>query len=220
MRVIYQCLTKSLSYGSALVDKPKALLMAPTGVAAINVDATTIHTAFCIPVGHFGSNLPPLSNKMKSCLRNRLSGLKIIITDEILMISNNLLFYVHLRLNEICKPFAGISVITVGDFLQLPPVGGRPVYADYKDNWQNFQSPWKLFKIFELTEVMRQCGDAEFIDLLNKVRTEDTQSCDIRLLESIITWLNQNHPTTHKMPFIFLLKMQVQKTQFRNVIFN
>ena len=91
MRVIYQCLTKTLSYGSTLVDKPKTLLMALTGVAAINIDGTTIHTAFNIPVGHFGSNLPPLSDKMKSSLRNRLSELKIIIIDEISMLSNNLL---------------------------------------------------------------------------------------------------------------------------------
>ena len=73
VRVIYQSVTKLLSYGSTLEDKPKALLMAPTGVAAINIDGTTIHTAFNIPVGHFGSNLPPLSDKMKSSLRDSLN---------------------------------------------------------------------------------------------------------------------------------------------------
>ena len=99
MRLIYQSLTKILSYRSILVDKPKALLMAPTGVATINIDGTTTHTAFNIPVGHFGSNLPPLSDKLKSSLRNRLSELKMIIIDEISMVSSNLLLYVHLRLN-------------------------------------------------------------------------------------------------------------------------
>ena len=81
VRVIYQSLIETLSYGSTLVDKPKALLMARTGVAAINIDGRTIHTAFNIPVGHFGCNLPPLSDKMKSSLRNRLPELKIIIID-------------------------------------------------------------------------------------------------------------------------------------------
>ena len=99
MRLIYQSLFKILSYRSILVDKPKALLIAPTGVAAINIGGTTTHTAFNIPVGHFGSNLPPLSDKIKSSLRNRLSELKIIIIDEISMVSSNLLLYVHLRLN-------------------------------------------------------------------------------------------------------------------------
>ena len=99
---------------------------------------------------------------MRSSLRNKLSDLKVIIViDEIPMASNGLLFYSHLRLTEIFgsvndQPFAGVSVITVGDFFfQLPPVEGRPVYANYKDNWRNFHSLTKLFKIFELTEVMR-----------------------------------------------------------------
>ena len=52
MRVIYQSLTKTLFYGSILVEKPKALLMDPTDVAAINIDGTAIYTAFNIPVGH------------------------------------------------------------------------------------------------------------------------------------------------------------------------
>ena len=73
MRVIYQSLTKTLSYGSTLVEKSKALLMGLTGVVGINIDGTTIHTAFNIPIGHFGSNLPPLSDKMKSSLRDSLN---------------------------------------------------------------------------------------------------------------------------------------------------
>ena len=64
MRVIYQSLAKTLSYGSTLVKKPKALLMAPTGVAGINTDGTTIHTIFNIHVGHFGTNLLP-QNEIK-----------------------------------------------------------------------------------------------------------------------------------------------------------
>ena len=58
---------------------------------------------------------------------------------------SNLLFNVHLRLKEIFgtdknSPFVGISAIDVGDCFQLPPVGERPVYADYKNAWQNFES--------------------------------------------------------------------------------
>ena len=45
MKVLYQSLTKILSYGIVSLDKPKVLLMAPTAVAAINIDGTTIHTA-------------------------------------------------------------------------------------------------------------------------------------------------------------------------------
>ena len=116
------------------------------------------------------------------------------------MVSNDLLFYVHLRLNEIFgsvnnEPFAGITVITVGDVFQLLPVGGKPVYATYKNTWQNFESLWKHFKIFELTEVMRQREDSQLIDLLNQVRVADIKPTDKELLESrVIQPLNDQYP--------------------------
>ena len=90
MKVIYQSLTKTLSYGVAVIEKPKVLLMALTGVAAIQVDGTTIHTALGMPAGHFGTKLPPLYDKMKCSLRNHLSDLKVIIIDEISMVSNKI----------------------------------------------------------------------------------------------------------------------------------
>ena len=144
--------------------------MAPRGVAAINIDGTIIHTAL---------------------------DLKVIIIDEISMISIDSLYYVNLRLNEIfgCvtnELFAGITVIVVGNFLQLPPVGGRPVYANYKNDWQNFECLWKLFKIFELTEVMRQSRDSQFIDFLNNVRIADIKPCDMNILQSRIKQPDQN----------------------------
>ena len=115
---IYQVLTKTLSYGNSSVDKTEVLLIY---IYALN-----------ILVGHLGETLPLLNDKMKSSLRNRLSNLKVIIIDEISMASNYLLYYVHMRLNAIfgCitnEPFAGITVIAVGDFFLLPTVGGRPV---------------------------------------------------------------------------------------------
>ena len=139
MKFIYQSLTKTLSYGDVVIEKPKVLLMTPTGAADIQVDGTTIHTVLGIPVENFGTKLPPLHVKMKCSLRNHLSDLKVIIIDEISMVSNKLLFYVHLRLNEIfgsvnSDPFAGITVIVVRNLLQLPPIRGLPVYASYKNN--------------------------------------------------------------------------------------
>ena len=68
------------------------------------------------------------------------------------MVSNKLLFYVRLRWNVIFgsvnnEPFAGITVITVGDFFQLAQVGGKLVCSTYKNTWQNLESLWKHFKI-------------------------------------------------------------------------
>ena len=63
----------------------------------------------------------------------KLSDLKVIITDKISMVPNDSLLYVHLILNEIFElvnyePFAGVSVIAIGDFFQLTPVGGKLIY--------------------------------------------------------------------------------------------
>ena len=75
--------------------------MVPISVAAINIDCTTIYTALNIPVGQFGKKLLPLNNKMKSSFWNRLSDLKVIIINEISVVSNDLRYYDDLRLNEI-----------------------------------------------------------------------------------------------------------------------
>ena len=56
VKVPYQSLIKILSYGNVSLDKSKVLLMTPTGVAAINIDGTTIHTALNIPTSRFGKN--------------------------------------------------------------------------------------------------------------------------------------------------------------------
>ena len=81
MKVLYQSLIKALSYGNVSVDIPKVLLMTPIGVAAVNIDGTTIHTALDILIGSFCKNLTPLGDKMKSSLRNKLSDLKVMIVD-------------------------------------------------------------------------------------------------------------------------------------------
>ena len=54
MKMLYQPLTKILSYGNVSLDKPNTLLMAPTGVAAMNIDGATIHTVLNMPINQFG----------------------------------------------------------------------------------------------------------------------------------------------------------------------
>ena len=159
IKTIYYSLTKALC--SKESEKPKVLLLAPTGVAAINIEGITIHSGLGIPIGHHGKNVPKLSDKMRSKLRNKLSELGVIIIDEISMVSNLLLLYIHQRLVEVfgCsqeKAFAGISVIVFGDFYQLPPIQQRTIYAEYKDAWLNLSPLWQLFEMAELHEIMRQ----------------------------------------------------------------
>ena len=128
---------------------------------------------------------------MKSTSRNRLSDLKVIIIDEISMVLNNLLYYIHLRLNEFFRitgtePLADLNILAVGDFFQLPPVGRRPVYAEYKSTWQNLNFIWKMFEMFELTKVMKQRGDSQLIDALYNVRTANLCWHNINIIQSKI----------------------------------
>ena len=132
--------------------------------------------------------IPKLNDKNKSKLRNILSSTKVILIDEISMVSNYLLLHIHQRLNEIFGTedlaFAGLSLIALGDLYQLPPINQRPIYAQYKDALLNISPLWRLFKIAEFTEVMRQKGDTTFIDLLNKVRVGNMDDHAEELLQS------------------------------------
>ena len=172
IKTIYMSINKVLMYKGGNPEKPRILLLAPTGVATVNINRTTIHTALGIDVG---GKLYPLKNCQRGILRNKLAEVKFIIIDEISMISNVLLYQVHQRLNVIygCSaesPFAGLPVLACGDLYQLPPVKGAPIYC----NTGNIKGClnldlWRGFKMAELTEVTRHQGDYNFISLLNKI---------------------------------------------------
>ena len=94
---------------------------------------------------------------MTNSLRNKLSELRVVIIDEVSMVSNILLLHIDQRLVEMfgCNsniPFAGLTVFFCGDFFQLPLMQARPIYTDYNDEWQNLVHLWKMFKLAELTK--------------------------------------------------------------------
>ena len=94
------------------------------------------------------------------------------------MVSGKLLYQVHRRLNEIFHPlqdipFGGKAVLVCGDFYQLPPVQGKPVFMFDETNTSDgflMLDLWRKFRLVELTEIMRQRRDAKFIELLNNIR--------------------------------------------------
>ena len=119
---------------------------------------------------------------MKASLRNRLTEVRMVLIDELSMVSSDLFYQIDARLVEIflCNvtvAFSGLEVVFLGDFLQLPLVRGKPIYAcvDEIDKIDRLLSLnlWHMFRFAELTEVMRQKSDAEFINLLNKIRIGD-----------------------------------------------
>uniref|UniRef100_A0A3B3YQH8 ATP-dependent DNA helicase n=1 Tax=Poecilia mexicana TaxID=48701 RepID=A0A3B3YQH8_9TELE len=169
-------------------DNICVLLTAPTGIAAYNLEATTIHTTFSIGKD---VRLPytPLGEDKINSLRVKYSDLQLLIIDEISMVDHNLLSYVNGRLRQIKQTtnvYGGISVITVGDMNQLSPVKGKPIYSEgvATNIWS------ELFQIIELTEIVRQ-KDAVFSQLLNRMRTRSKSTPmladDIKILKSCET---------------------------------
>ena len=154
------------------------LLLAPTAVAAVNIDGNTIHSGLGITCkGQFF----PLNDQLKASLRDKLSEVRIIIIDEISMVSRKLFIQLNHRLIGIFRcnkniPFAGLSVLVCGDLFQLQSVNPPAVYCKISDipgsNLKDLSSlkSWCKFKIAELTEVTKQRGDTTLVDLLNNIR--------------------------------------------------
>jgi hypothetical protein len=164
----------------------RSVVVAPTGVAAINAGGVTIHSFFQLP---FGPILPEeLSHedfaREKSYLKvsrekiNIIRSLDLLIVDEISMVRADLLDGMDMVLRRYRKssvPFGGVQLLLIGDMQQLPPV----VKEDEKDLLSKYYSTFFFFGSralnqtsyisIELNQVFRQ-SDQEFISLLNKVR--------------------------------------------------
>ncbi|GES92249.1 Pif1-like helicase domain-containing protein [Rhizophagus clarus] len=137
------------------------LVLAPTSVAAQNIGGFTIHSALKIHATKGGFQTLAFNDKI---LKENLKKLKILIIDEISMVSSELFDYLSnmfSKLHSNSLPFGGISVIVLGNLFQLPPVSGNYV----------FQSPvWKLFYPLFLREAKRQAEDPQYYSLLEEAR--------------------------------------------------
>ena len=88
IKTITMSLNKGLMHNSVNPDKPRVLILAPTGVAAININGTTVHSGLGIWIG---KGFFPLNDKQRGKLRNKLSEVKLVVIDEISMVSSILL---------------------------------------------------------------------------------------------------------------------------------
>ncbi|KAI5722606.1 hypothetical protein M8J76_010895 [Diaphorina citri] len=173
---------------------------APTGIAAFNVNGLTIHRLLQLPVEH-GNTLTykPLSDQVIQVLRADLADVILLIIDEVSMISNVTLLFIHLRLTEIFDTgdqedgwFGRIHLLLFGDLLQLPPVRQNPSYESLKPDETrkligSLSAPnlWNLlFTYDELTLNMRQKDDATFVDMLHRLRLGVVTKADQDLLSN------------------------------------
>jgi hypothetical protein len=142
IKTIYHTAVKTFRHPPFNPELPTVLLLAPTGVAAINIDGTTVNTGLAIPK-ETGEYLPAMSDQRKTQYRISLKDLKLIIIDEISMVGNITLLHIHQRLKDIfgvpsIDLCADISIIAVGDLYQLPPIKKKAIFDDYKNETQIF----------------------------------------------------------------------------------
>lgn len=157
-------------------DRKNQVVVAPTGVAAVNVGGQTIHSFFRIPPRlHNVSEIQPRRGGYQL-----FKNLKRVIIDEISMVRADLLDSVDhaLKINRRDdRPFGGVQMVLVGDFLQLPPI----VRSDEEEILTNlgYSTPFAFSakcmsdnsaKIVELSKVHRQ-DNPEYIRLLGNLRS-------------------------------------------------
>lgn len=154
-------------------------VLAPTGVAAVNVKGETIHSFF-----GFGPMLFDGSEGLRGLRKTKravMEQLEAIVIDEISMVRSDLLDAIDRRLrrvrNRTHEPFGGVQMIFFGDPYQLSPVVNGSAEQSYFE--QVYPSPWFFdaqvwgqidVKAFELTHIHRQ-PDLAFQQMLNEVRT-------------------------------------------------
>jgi len=120
--VLYQAITRFFMKKLAeCSDNIRAVLCAPTGKAAYNIGGNTIHSLFCIPANQ-GFSYKPLDAQQLDFMRVKFKNLKVVFIDEISMVGNRMFNFINFRLQEIFAsdvPFAGVSVIAIGDLYQF-----------------------------------------------------------------------------------------------------
>jgi len=187
------------------------VVVAPTGIAALNAGGVTIHSMFQLPFAGFIPDKnadPQFSGSVKFESQNtlrrhfRMSGLKkaviqnmeLLVIDEVSMLRADLLDAIDFMMQSVRKikqPFGGVQVLFIGDLLQLPPV--------IKDEeWRTLRNYYKGKFFFhshviqqnpplyiELSKIFRQTDDA-FISVLNNLRNNQITNDNIQTLNEFV----------------------------------
>lgn len=182
------------------ITKKKHIVLAPTGIAAINAGGSTLHSFFKLP---FYPLLPDDQNfsirkikdflKYSSSHRKIIKEVELIIIDEISMVRADIIDFIDkvLRIysRNLREPFGGKQILLVGDVYQLEPV----IKSDEREILNHFYPTPFFFsaKVFnemelvsiELKKVYRQT-DPVFINVLDHIRTNTAGAADLQLLNT------------------------------------
>lgn len=180
--------------------KKKYVVLAPTGIAAINAGGVTLHSFFRLPFRPILPDDPDLATKNGRIFdffkynkeqRKILTEVELIIIDEISMVRADIIDCIDriLRVysNNMKRPFGGKQLLFVGDVYQLEPV----VSTDQKDILSHFYPNSFFFsaRVFqqidlvpiELKKVYRQ-NDPVFVEILDHIRTNSIRTADLNII--------------------------------------
>ncbi|WP_419494871.1 AAA family ATPase [Chryseobacterium bernardetii] len=185
--------------------RKKHIIVAPTGIAAINAGGVTIHSLFAIPSRTFVPTTEPVDPNLAMNINELFPHFKyrkekldlfreieLIIIDEVSMLRADLLDMIDHSLRRVRRnqlPFGGVQLLLIGDLYQLPPVvrddSERILSKFYETPF--FFSAKALQNVrlitVELTTVYRQ-QDEEFLEILNAVRNADFHNLDFEKLNA------------------------------------
>jgi len=187
------------------------VVVAPTGIAALNAGGVTIHSMFQLPFGGFipaNSEAAPFSDSLKfetkdtlrrhfrmsAIKRQVIQNMELLIIDEVSMLRSDLMDAIDFMLQSVRKkrtPFGGVQLLFIGDLLQLPPVirdeEWRTLRQYYKGKFffhsHVIQNNPPLY--IELSKIFRQ-SDATFIELLNNLRNNKITNENISFLNQFV----------------------------------
>lgn len=169
--------------------KKKCIVLAPTGIAAVNAGAMTIHSFFQFGLGPFVQGViePKSDFRINKSKLELIRHLQLLIIDEVSMVRADLMDHIDVELRRIrrnSKPFGGVQLLMIGDLQQLPPIahgGEDELLRQYYKTLYFFSSAAlksMKYSCIELKNVYRQT-DRHFIDILNHARDCTLTSQDI-----------------------------------------
>lgn len=189
--------TTFLKYVMKTYQDGAAIVLAPTGVAAVNAHGQTIHSFFHLeltpyPPGDPRLAEPQIYDKMRYKREQieLIENLSLIIIDEVSMVRCDMLDTIDIILRTYRKskePFGGVKMLLVGDLFQLPPIAKPNDYNILRKYYKSmyffdsfvYQKAKTTF--IELEKPYRQT-ETEFIDILNKVRINQLSKFDLATL--------------------------------------
>ena len=169
--------------------KKKCIVLAPTGIAAVNAGAMTIHSFFQFGLGPFVQGViePKSDFRINKSKLELIRHLQLLIIDEVSMVRADLMDHIDVELRRIrrnSKPFGVVQLLMIGDLQQLPPIahgGEDELLRQYYKTLYFFSSAAlksMKYSCIELKNVYRQT-DRHFIDILNHARNCTLTSQDI-----------------------------------------